>query len=107
MLKDSNDIDKFNSLMKSLHIWSIVTHGTTSHEEYHKETGSLYRFGWFIINGYRYSVSGWKFKDGIVTFEEENTGSKIKYDIMLSMVLNNDFKKIAFLQPLLKISELN
>lgn len=88
MLKEKNDITRLESLICSLKIWSRVTHNAFSHYEYEKDTGSLYRFGWFNINGYKYSVSGWKFKEGIVTFENEDTGEKIKYDIMLSRPVN-------------------
>lgn len=102
MLREQSDLNKFNSLMCSLEIWATVTHNTVSHEEYNKESGSLYRYGWFIINGYRYSISGWKFREGIVTFEEESTGEKIKYDIMLSRVLNKEFKRDNFVSSIVK-----
>lgn len=103
MLREQTDLNKFNSLMLSLKIWSNVTHNHVEHVGNEKETGTLYRFGWFIINGYRYSISGWKFREGIVTFEEETTGEKIKYDIMLSVVLNKKFKKDSFISSIIKL----
>lgn len=102
MLREQSDLNNLRSLMCSLKIWATVTNNTISHEEYRKETGSLYRFGWFIINGYKYSISGWKFKEGIVTFEEESTGEKVKYDIMLSRTLNKEFGRDNILTYIIK-----
>ena len=102
MLREQTDLNKFHSLMCSLEIWATVTHNQVDHAEFEKESGSLYRFGWFIINGYRYSISGWKFREGIVTFEEETTGEKIKYDIMLSRVLNKEFKRDSLISSIVK-----
>lgn len=97
MLRDKMDINRLNELLASLNIWVSKSNNVYSHAELEKDTGSLYRFGWFYINGYKYSVSGWKFKDGIVTFECETTGEKIKYNIVESKVINKVFKKDTLL----------
>ncbi len=106
MLKEQADLNKFSSLMCSLEIWATVTHNHVSHEEYEKDSGSLYRFGWFVINGYRYSISGWKIREGIVTFEREDTGEKVKFDIMLSRTVNNEFQRDGFFTKITKKSRI-
>ena len=102
MLKEQSDINKFNSLMCSLEIWGKATHNHVTHEEFGKDSGSLYRYGWFIINGYRYSISGWKIREGIVTFEREDTGEKVKFDIMLSRTVSNEFQRDSFITKITK-----
>ena len=61
-------------------------------EDNERDTESLYRFGWFHINGYKYSVSGWSFKKQVVTFENEK-GEKVKYSIPNKITFGGDFKK--------------
>lgn len=102
MLRDKDDIDKFNLLCCSLNNWASNTNNNVRYIEYKKETGSLYRYGWFIINGYKYSISGWKLKDGIITFENEISGEKIKYDIINSDVVNKTFIKDSLLISMIK-----
>lgn len=92
MLRHTHDLNKFNLLIHSLEIWAIVTHNTMVHEYSDTNTESLYRFGWFKINGSRYSISSWKYSENIVTFEEEYNGEKIKYDITKSIFMNKVFK---------------
>lgn len=75
---------------------------TFKHTPFPKQSGSLYRFGWFYINGYRYSISGWKFKDGLVTFERDDTNEKIKYSIPDKKIKNGIFKKDSFIEKNVK-----
>ena len=72
MIRNKNDIERSNRLIESLNNWSKKTNNKFIHEPYQKETETLYRFGWFHINNYKYSISGWKFMDDIVTFERYN-----------------------------------
>ena len=102
MLRDNEDKNRLYYLLNSMNTWAKKTNNAFTHTEFDKETGSLYRFGWFVINGYKYSVSGWKFKEGVVTFEHEDTHEKIKYDIMTCDVMNKKFKKDTFLQHHIK-----
>lgn len=82
MLKDKQDVIKLNDLVNSLNKWSKTTKNRYIHLSYEHNTGSLYRFGWFVINGYKYAIVGWQFKEGIVTFENDKTHEKIKYDMI-------------------------
>ena len=93
MIRNKNDIERSNKLIESLNNWSKKTNNKFIHETYQKETETLYRFGWFYINNYKYSISGWKFMDDIVTFECETSGTKVKFDINVSNTLNNSFKR--------------
>lgn len=94
MLKDEKDQINLSKLLDSLDIWKSKHRWTSVyHINYEKETGTLYRFGWFIINGYKHSVVGWQFKTGVVTFENEKTHEKIKYDLIDHCVLYSEFKK--------------
>lgn len=99
------DKDKrlFETLMESLEIYTMFNGNTVKHEPLEKTTGSLYRFGWFYINGYKYSVSGWKFRDGLVTFENEETGEKVKYSIPNNAMKVGEFKKDNFLEKYVKL----
>lgn len=81
MLKDVHDNKRFFELHESLTHWAKAHHSSFRHSEFEKNTGSLNRFGWFIINTIKYSISGWNFRDGIVTFENEEYCTKIKYNI--------------------------
>jgi hypothetical protein len=93
MLRDKNDIINLDKLIASLKTWSIDSNNVFAHENFKKETGTLNRFGWFYINTYKYSISGWQFKTGIITFENEINGEKIKFDITASKVIKNKFIK--------------
>jgi hypothetical protein len=88
MLREQTDIDNSNKLIASLNKWMSNTDNTYKQTNIGKETGSLYRYGWFYINDHKYSISGWQFRDGIVTFENEKTGEKIKYSIDNADVVN-------------------
>lgn len=66
------------------------------YEDNERETESLYRFGWFYVYGYKYSVSGWSFQKQVVTFENE-IGEKIKYSIPNKITFAGDFTKDGFL----------
>jgi hypothetical protein len=93
MLKDENDIKRFFELYTSLESWAKTHHNSFQHSEFEKNTESLNRFGWFIINMIKYSISGWNFRDGIVTFESDSFGMKIKYNIGEQRVIGDHFKK--------------
>ncbi len=98
MLKDNKEKNYLLELLCSLYIWKKTSiFNTLDHQEYAKETGTLYRFGWFYINGYKYAIVSWQFNNGIVTFEEETTHHKIKYNIQKHYTLTDEFKKDAFL----------
>lgn len=90
---NENDVKRSNNLVDSLSVFTFKTTNSVRHLPYEKETNTLYRFGWFYINGYKYSVSGWSFKKGIVTFENESTGCKIKYDLQSNDVVGQKFIK--------------
>ena len=66
-----------------------------------RETESLYRFGWFYINGYKYSISGWSFKKQVVSFERED-GEKVKYSIEDKKEIMGNFKKDTKLNSISK-----
>lgn len=93
MLTEDNDIHNHTTLHNSLTQWSLNTQNTFSSTPYEKETGSLYRYGWFYINNYKYSISGWNLKTGIVTFEIEATNEKIKFDINQDGEVSTKFPK--------------
>ena len=93
MLTEKNDIEKLNNLIHSLKIFSISKAMDIKRVDYETHTNSLYRFGWFYINGYKHSISGWNFRKDIIIFEDENTGKKIKYNINTSSVIGEDFIK--------------
>lgn len=57
-----------------------------------RDTESLYRFGWFYINDYKYSVSGWSFRKKIVSFEDA-LGNKVKFSIVDKSTFGGEFKK--------------
>ena len=82
MLKDSKDKIKLEELMDSLYKWSMKSmYYSILHTEYEKDTGTLYRFGWFFINDEKYAVVSWQFSKGFVTFEHDKTHEKIKFNI--------------------------
>lgn len=93
----------FAALDTSLKKYAYHTGSTYSHTPFPKSSGSLYRFGWFYINGYKYSVSGLKFKDGLVTFENESTGEKVKYLIETHELRNGNFKKDTLFEKYVKL----
>ena len=100
-----NDNDKMllNGLISSLQMFAYENGHVISHKPIEKATGSLYRFGWFYINGYKYSISGWKFKDGLVTFENEETGEKVKFSISDNSMKVGKFKKDKFIEKNVKL----
>jgi len=101
---NASDTKLLNKLMASLYMYNIRTRATIDHKPNTKTTGSLYRFGLFYINGYKYSVSGWKFKDDIVTFENEDTGEKFKFSIVeADVIYDKDFKKDGFFEKYVKL----
>ena len=75
-MKTESDRKNYRSLCESLD----KSKYNVDYRKNDRETESLYRFGWFIINGYEYSISAWSFKKGQVTFENDN-GVKVKYSI--------------------------
>jgi len=93
MLKEESDIRRLQELTTSLEAWAKATNNSLQCVEFEKNTESLYRFGWFIINGYKYSISGWKFLVGIVVFENELDGTKIKYNIPDKAIIGTAFRK--------------
>ncbi len=93
MLREQCDINRLNLLLNSLMIWSKKSKHTVIHKHINYETLSLYRYGWFYINHYKYSISGWQLKDNLVTFENEDNHQKIKYAINENNVINVEFKK--------------
>jgi len=97
MLNDKETV-MFKNLLFCLELWAKKNKNTIQHSFSKKETGSLYRFGIFKINGYNYSISGWRFDKHIITFENEETGEKIKFDIEKSETIYNRFKKDGFIQ---------
>lgn len=98
---NEKDTTRFNDLIDSLKSYIKINNFTFKYKPYEKETNSLYRFGWFYINGYKYSISSWNFRDNIVVFEEEN-GEKIKYDIDILNVIGEKFVKDGKIVSLLK-----
>ncbi len=88
----NKDKDNLKSLRKSL----FDSKYNVVFEDNDRETESLYRFGWFYVNGYKYSVSGWSFQKQVVTFENEK-GEKIKYSIPNKMTFKDDFQTDSFL----------
>jgi hypothetical protein len=102
MLYEESDKNLFKMLDLSLKRFVVLNGFVFKHKPFPKSTGSLYRFGWFYINGYKYSISGWKFKDGLVTFENEKTGEKIKYEIDTFKLKNGEFKKDTFVERIVK-----
>ena len=61
-------------------------------EDNDRETESLYRFGWFYINNYKYNISAWSFQKNIVTFESIN-GLQVKYNMSSKLTTMNTFKQ--------------
>jgi hypothetical protein len=103
MLYEESDKRLFKELEGSLNKFCYSTKAEIYHKPFPKSTGSLYRFGWFYINGYKYSVSGWKFKDGLVTFENEDTHEKVKYSITDNMMRVGEFKKDGIIEKYVKL----
>ena len=85
-----SDLDNtnYNELVKSLR----KTNNKLKFEHNDRDTESLYRFGWFYINDYKYSISGWSFRKKIVTFEDE-LGNKVKFSVANRLTFGGDFKK--------------
>jgi len=103
MLYEESDKKLFNELNNSLIKFCYSDGSVLRHKTFPKSSGSLYRFGWFYINDYKYSISGWKFKDGLVTFENEETGEKVKYSIPDISMKNGEFKKDGFIEKNVKL----
>ena len=82
------DKKNYNSLIKSLD----NSHFKVSYSNNNRDTESLYRFGWFTIEDYEYSISAWSFKKRIITFEDK-VGNKVKYSIRDKSVIGLPFKK--------------
>lgn len=93
----TKDKENLKSLKESLNNsdYSVII------EENSRDTESLYRFGWYHINGYKYSVSGWAFQKNVVTFESE-TGEKVKYSISENKSIFGEFKKDNFIDSIQK-----
>jgi len=87
-MMDSKDKLNYEELVQALRKTNIKL----TLEENARDTESLYRFGWFHINDYKYSVSGWSFRKKIVTFEDVD-GNKIKFSIANKLTFGGDFKK--------------
>jgi len=97
-MKTVSDRQNYKNLCKSLNDSKY----NVEYKKADRETESLYRFGWFIIDGYKYSISAWSFKKGQVTFEMKN-GTKVKYSIPNHMYLGEtDFKKDTFIEMIIK-----
>jgi len=97
-MKTASDRQNYKNLCDSLNNSKY----TVEYEKVERETESLYRFGWFIINGYKYSISAWSFKKGQVTFEMEN-GIKVKYSIPNHIYFGEtEFKKDTFTEMIIK-----
>jgi len=58
-------------------------------------TNSLYRFGWFLINGRKYSVSAINYKKNIVVFEDDKE-YKVKYNYKEHKIVYNKFRRLTF-----------
>jgi len=93
----TQDIENLDKLKTSLDASTYKVR----YEQNYRDTESLYRFGWFYINDYKYSVSGWAFLKGIVTFESED-GYKVKYSIPNKLTFVNEFKKDTFISKNIK-----
>lgn len=91
-----HDDKLLNTLKVSLECWSKTTKNTVTHKFKSKESLSLYRFGIFNINGYDYSISGWRFDTNVVTFENEKTGDKVKFSIIDNDVVKSTFVKDGY-----------
>lgn len=91
------DNKKLIELINSVNIYIRLNGGSFKHEYIEKDTNSLYRFGWFYINGYKYSLCAWNFRKNIVEFENEHHHDKIKFDINIFDVLNKPFRKDSFI----------
>lgn len=102
MLKERSDIEKLHKLKESLNQWTEKTSNSFKYTKYEKNSESLYRFGWFFINDYKYSISGWKFGAGIITFENEANGEKIKYNIGEQSVIGKEFTKDSWIEKVFK-----
>jgi len=89
----SNEEQQLAELLNSLHIWTVKSHNKVIHKPFEKHTCSLYRFGWFYINDYEYSISEWRFRNGIIKFFTEETGDYITFNINTSEVIGNSFVK--------------
>lgn len=102
MLRDNKDIELLETLITSLNKWQSKNKTDFKHTEHIKETGSLYRFGYWYFYDTKYSISGWKFRDGIVTFENEQTGEKVKYSIDDAIIKNGKFSRDGLLTKIRK-----
>lgn len=96
-MTNTKDEELLQMLLKSLENWAKKTKNKIRHERFEKETGTLYRFGLFYVNGYKYSISGWVFNKNIVTFENEKNGSKVKFDIDGEKIIYSFFVKDGLL----------
>ena len=85
-----NNLDKINYNLLTTSLKSSPY--SVRFEPNNRDTESLYRFGWFYIHEYKYSVSGWSFKKKVVTFECED-GTKVKYSIEEQKTIMGEFKK--------------
>jgi len=90
MMSDKDNIN-YDELVVALR----ATNNKLTLEQNSRDTESLYRFGWFYINNYKYSISGWSFRKKIVTFEDLD-GNKIKFSIVNKLTFGGEFKKDSF-----------
>lgn len=91
------DKDNLQNLKISLAMAKYIV----SYKEPTKNTNSLYRFGYFIINGYEYFISAWSFHSNIVTFENKE-GKKVKYNIETKKTIGDDFKTDTVFEKIIK-----
>jgi len=66
-----------------------------NHKKINKNTKSLYRFGTFEIEGYNYVIVSWSFIKSIVTFENTDSLSKIKFSINDKKIISGEFEKMT------------
>lgn len=94
----AKDISNLEELQKSLlsSEYDVIT------KKNERDTESLYRFGWFYINGYKYSISAWSFQKKVITFESKG-GTKVKYSIPNKLTFGpTNFKKDTYLTSIQK-----
>lgn len=95
-LKDSENLEE---LINSVTEYCSKNNIDFKHILFIKNTESLNRFGTFIFDNEEYMVSGWKYKDKIVTFENKKSNLiKIKYSLLNGFMNNKTVKKTIFVK---------
>ena len=78
---ETKELHEQKVLLASVRQYCKCTRGKIwfSHEDFDRDTNTLYRYGYFYFNHERHSISAWSKHKKVVTFENEADNVKFKY----------------------------